>query len=68
MITTVAIQRILIAIARGLYGDIAPCSRRASLMDCFDIYDGRLFLYFNTADDSTRVVSARILLTGSIVE
>lgn len=63
------IERMLIAIARGLYGDISPCARRDSLMACFDVQFGRLYLYFNTADNSTRVVSADIttIPTGNIL-
>lgn len=60
MISLFTVERILIAIARGLYGDIRPCSRHDSLMSCFDIQQGRMYLYFNTEDNSTRVVSADI--------
>lgn len=64
-----SIERMLIAIARGLYGDITPCSRRENLMACFDIQYGRMYLYFNTTDNSTRVVSANIttIPTGNIL-
>lgn len=60
MMPIVSVKNMLIAIARGMYGDIAPSSRRASLMDCFDVCNGRLYLYFNIDNDSTRVVSADI--------
>jgi hypothetical protein len=55
-----AIERMLIVIAQAMYGEIMPCSRRPSLDECFHDECGRLYLYFNTVDNSTRVVSAYI--------
>jgi len=54
-------QSALIAAARERYGeDITPCRNRARLEDCF-MDHGRYgyFLYFNTPDGSTHVVSAK---------
>jgi len=43
------------------YGELIPCARKATIEDCFQIYNGKLYLYFNVQrDHSTRTLSAPI--------
>jgi hypothetical protein len=42
------------------YERIYPCSDRNDFNECFTVEDGRLLFWFNTEDQSTHVMSARM--------
>lgn len=60
-ITAVAdIETGLVEEARSIYQDISPCGGNSTFRECFTREDGKLFFWFNTADRSTRVLSASL--------
>lgn len=50
----------LIARARKLYRTIAPCGERSTIDDCFTVDRNRLIFWFNTADESTHMMSVAL--------
>ena len=42
----------LIQKAKQKYGSISPCDLK-KLSECFSIYNGKLYFWFNTSDNST---------------
>jgi hypothetical protein len=44
--------------ARKKYCRIFPCAARATLDDCFTIENDRILFWFNTEDQSTRLLVA----------
>jgi hypothetical protein len=42
------------------YYPIEPCGKQRSLEECFTINGDRLVLWFNTTDESTRVITKKI--------
>jgi len=42
------------------YKNIAPCSPRRSLDDCFTVEENKLYFWFNTEDHSTHVLSVEM--------
>jgi hypothetical protein len=49
------LRKKLTAEARRRYGDIRPCSRR-TFNHCFTRYQKMLIFWFNSADNSTRIL------------
>jgi hypothetical protein len=50
----------MIRTAKGQYQAIFPCSEKKSLGDCFTIEENRIFFWFNTADETTHVLTQDI--------
>lgn len=46
--------------AKKTYKKIYPCSNRKSLSDCFTIEGDLLLFWFNTADNSTHLISSAL--------
>ncbi len=51
------IKNNMIRKALDLYKDIHPCSTKNDLVDCFTIEGNMVFFWFNTADESTHVLT-----------
>jgi hypothetical protein len=47
----------LINDAKSLYGKIKPCGKRVSFDECFTVYQGKILFWFNSSDDSTKILS-----------
>ena len=58
------IQDRLIRQAMETHQNIAPCSNRESLHDCFSTFDDKLIFWFNTDDDSTHVIMEEVRNSG----
>ena len=42
--------------ARERYRDIFPCSNKQDLSECFTVEENRVYLWFNTADNTTHLM------------
>lgn len=49
----------MIAEARARHGQIAPCSGRADLSECFTQEEGMILFWCNSPDGSTRLIIRR---------
>ena len=47
----------LIREALNRYEKIYPCGKKSDFSECFTEYEDTLFLWFNTEDNSTRIVT-----------
>jgi hypothetical protein len=54
------LKRSLISQARRKYKNIYPCGSKRSLYDCFTTEGGELSFWFNTADQSTRLIACKV--------
>jgi len=59
------IKRTLIEKAKEEYGHIRPIrgklGQHMSLNDCFTLHDGKLLFWFNTSDDTTRMLIKEVV-------
>lgn len=56
-----SLKTLLIQLAYEKHGpSITPCSGKATLNDCFSEFLDKGYLYYNTPDNSTRVVSCKL--------
>ena len=51
------VKRRLIQAAVSKHRKISPCAGRETLEDCFTEEDGTVYLWYNTEDQNTHVVS-----------
>jgi len=49
----------LIKKAMKKYKNIFPCGDKKSFSECFTFYDNELFFWFNTKDNTTRVMAKK---------
>jgi hypothetical protein len=50
----------LIDHAVNMYGTVTPCGTTSSLDECFTVWDDSLIFWFNTNDNNTHVLLAKI--------
>lgn len=53
-------QRNLIQQARQTYKNIYPCAFKHSLEECFTVVGNQYVFWFNTDDNSTRIVACEL--------
>jgi len=46
--------------AQETYREILPCTTKKDLTDCFTTEEGRICFWFNTADKTTHMITAKI--------
>jgi len=46
--------------AQEAYREILPCTTKKDLNDCFTTEEGRVCFWFNTADKTTHMITAKI--------
>jgi hypothetical protein len=54
------LEKVLIKKAKNEYKKIFPCSHRPNLEECITRDKERMYLWFNTEDESTHVVAEKI--------
>ena len=54
------LEKVLIKKAKNEYKKIFPCSHRVKLEECITRDKERIYLWFNTEDESTHVVTEKI--------
>jgi len=54
------LKNIMISKAVAMYSNIYPVKSKKDLDDCFTTEDNLLVFWFNTADDSTHVITTRL--------
>lgn len=50
-------EKRLIKKAKNVYKRIFPCGGKESFKECFSKYNDKLFLWFDTEDDSTHLIT-----------
>jgi len=58
-------EKELIRKAQSIYKNIYPVGGRETFNGCFTKYGEKLFLWFDTEDQSTHVVTDELLINGS---
>ena len=53
-------EKRLIKKAQSVYKKIFPCGGKESFKDCFTKYEDKLFLWFDTEDQSTHIMTEDI--------
>jgi hypothetical protein len=54
------LKRSMIRQARRKYKNIYPCGCKRTLSECFTTYGDELSFWFNTADQSTRLIVCKV--------
>ena len=54
------LKQSMIRQARRKFKAIYPCGSKRSLAECFTTYEGQLSFWFNTADNSTRLIVCKM--------
>ena len=54
----------LIRKAKMKYGRISPCCNKSDWIDCFSVYNGKLYFWFNAHDNSTHVEIDDLMRNG----